>query len=226
MTIYRGVPLSDLPQGHYAVGLIDPPWRYLAWSNKGLGKSADRHYETMTIDQLKALPVRSVFAKNAVIFVWVIDSHLELALDVINAWGFRYKTVGLYWVKTTKDGEGYPMGTGFWTRANPEHTYECWAGDDQEVERCLLATTPKVPTRQDKGVPRLMISPRREHSRKPDETHERVERLVNGPYLEMFSRTDREGWDVWGHEAGNYAIQKRLKALKTLQLDPEAEALV
>lgn len=228
MTIYRGVPLTKLPQNYYTVGLIDPPWKYLAWSAKGLGKSADNHYKTMTIDELKALPVRSVFAPAAVILVWVIDSHLELALDVINAWGFKYKTVGLYWAKTTKDGTGFPIGTGFYTRANPEHAYECWAGDDQEVERCLLAGTKLVPERQDKGVPRLMVSPRREHSRKPDETHERVERLFNGPYLEMFSRTERPGWDVWGEEAGNFEIQKRLKRLKEIQmgLDPDVAELV
>lgn len=224
MTIYRGVPLTDLPQSYYQVGLIDPPWKYLAWSDKGLLKSADRHYNTMTIDEIKALPVRSVFRANAAIFVWVIDSHLELALDVIRAWGFRYKTVGLYWAKTNKTGDKFPMGTGFWTRANPEHALECWVGDDHEVERCLLATTLKVPKRQDKGVPRLMVSPRREHSRKPDETHERVERLLGGPYLEMFSRTDRLGWDVWGDEAGNFAIQQRLKA--AAKLSAEAEALI
>ena len=147
MTIYRGVPLTDIPQGHYRAVLADPPWKFLTRSAKGLGKSPDRHYKTMTIDEIKALPVREVCAKDAVLFMWVIDTHAELAFDVIRAWGFKYKTVGLYWAKTTKDGKGFPMGTGFWTRANPEHalqgTLECaycadtgWFYGDPELGPC------------------------------------------------------------------------------------------
>ena len=224
MTIYRGVPLSELPKNFYRAGLIDPPWKFLTRSAKGLGKSPDKHYATMTIDQIKALPVRDLFTKDAIIQVWVIDTHLKLALECIEAWGFVYKTVGFYWAKTTKDGKGFPIGTGFWTRANPEHTYEC-VTEDQEVERCLLATSGS-PKRMDAGVPRLIVSPRREHSRKPDETAERIERLVKGPYLEMFSRTDRPGWSSWGDEAGAFAIQQRLAVQKILLGDPEAAALI
>ena len=229
MTIYRGIPLSDIPQAHYRAVLADPPWKFVTRSDKGLGKSPDKHYKTMTLDEIKALPVRDVCARDAILFMWVIDTHAEMAFDVIKAWGFKYKTVGLYWAKTTKDGQGFPMGTGFWTRANPEHAYEattacdycdgsgffysepdlgpCVCAQEQEAERALLATR-GAPKRQDAGVPRLIVSPRREHSRKPDETHERIERLVNGPYLEMFSRTDRPGWDVWGDEAGTFAIEQ------------------
>lgn len=231
MTIYRGVPLEELPQGHYRAVLADPPWKFITRSEKGMGRSPDRHYHTMTIDEIKALPVASVCAKNAVLCMWVIDSHLELAMDVLKSWGFAYKTVGLYWAKTSKDGKSFPMGTGFWTRANPEHALQatlacrychdsgwfygdpdlgpcgCGAGE-QEMERSLLATR-GAPKRQDAGVPRLIVAPRREHSRKPDETHDRIERLLPGPYLEMFSRTDRPGWDVWGDEAGMFAIKQR-----------------
>lgn len=235
--IFRDVPLSELPEDHYGAGLIDPPWRFLTRSAKGLGKSPDRHYHTMTLDEIKALPVRSLFKKDAVIFLWVIDTHAEMAFSVLAAWGFRFKTVGLYWAKTTKDGKGFPMGTGFWTRANPEHAYEaeltcrfcddtgwfygeadlgpcgCEAGDMrcagfQEVDRALLATV-GAPKRQGKNVPRLIVSPRREHSRKPDEAYDRVERLVAGPYIELFSRNDRPGWDSWGDEAGMFAQKKR-----------------
>lgn len=234
MTIYRGTPLSDLPQNHYQAVLADPPWKFVTRSAKGLGKSPDKHYKTMTLDEIKALPVRDVCARNAALFMWVIDTHAEMAFDVIKAWGFKYKTVGLYWAKTTKDGTGFPMGTGFWTRANPEHAYEAvtecdYCGgtgffygdpdlgpcgcDEQEAERNLLATRGS-PKRQDAGVPRLMVSPRREHSRKPDETHDRIERLVPGPYLEMFSRTDRPGWDVWGDEAGSFSIEQHLRLTK------------
>lgn len=250
MTIYRDVPLTEIPQGHYRVGLIDPPWRFITRSAKGLGKSPDRHYKTMTLDEIKALPVRDVFTKDAVINMWVIDTHLEMAFEVLNAWGFKYKTIGFYWAKCTKDGKGFPIGTGFWTRANPEHTLEatlpcgychdtgwlycdaelglcdCAAGlrhdRPAEVERCLLATRGH-PTRVEKGVPRLIIEPKRQHSRKPDETFARIERLVEGPYLEMFSRSDRAGWDVWGDEAGMFSGRKFDHLVK---LSPEERALI
>ncbi len=232
MTVYRKVPLSDLPERHYRTAYIDPPWKYLTWSKKGLSKSPDNHYDTMTVDELKALPVLERLTPDAVAHVWVIDTHLEIALDVIRAWGLKYKTVGFYWAKTTKDGKGFPIGTGFWTRANPEHTYECeiecrdcggtgwFYGEpglpchcqDQEAERCLLTTTKKPPARQSRGVPRLIVSPRREHSRKPDEAYERIEALTEGPYLEMFSRNERAGWDCWGEEAGNFAYEKAKRA--------------
>ena len=244
MTIFRGVPLSDLPQGHYSVGLIEPPWKYLTYSAKGLGKSPDRHYDTMTIAEIKALPVRELFTKNAAIFVWVIDSHVEIAMDILKHWSFKYRTVGFYWAKTTTDGKGFPMGTGKWTRANPEHALEavpaCEYCDgsgyfysdpdfgpcscqDQEAERCMLYARGAA-NRKSGGVPRLIVSPRREHSRKPDEIYERIEALLDGPYLEMFSRNDRPGWDCWGHEAGAFAIHQRLAAQK--KLPPEAAALI
>lgn len=187
--IYRGVPLDDLPAAHYRVVYADPPWSYLTWSDKGKGKSPDRHYRVMSLDEIKALPVRARCAKDAVLILWVIDTHLEMAFEVITAWGFKYKTVGFTWAKTGKDPTTFPIGTGFWTRANPE--------------MALLATAGK-PKRQDAGVPRLIVSARREHSRKPDETVARIERLVEGPHLEMFSRTSRPGWDVWGFEAGRW----------------------
>jgi N6-adenosine-specific RNA methylase IME4 len=192
--------------------LVDVPWKYLTWSKKGRGRSADRHYPTMTIDEIKALPVRDLVAKNCVMFFWVIDSHVLLAHDIISAWGFKYKTVGLYWAKTNKDGSFF-MGSGFWTRANPEHAFECYLGEESEVERCFLNTIGK-PKRTNKDVRRLIVSRRRDHSQKPDETHERIERLVAGPYLELFARRWRDGWSCWGNE------------LNEPGRDPEMEALI
>jgi MT-A70 len=103
------------------------------------------------------------------------------------AWGFEYKTVGFYWVKQNTRSDGYFTGLGYWTRANPE--------------QCLLATRGK-PQRRGKGVPKLVVEPRREHSRKPDVVRERIEQLVGGPYLELFAREAKQGWDCWGDQAG------------------------
>jgi N6-adenosine-specific RNA methylase IME4 len=118
---------------------------------------------------------------------------LPQALDVMAAWGFTYKTVGFYWAKLNKSAGGlvfterdFFTGLGFWTRANPEP--------------CLLGTRGK-PRRRSAGVAKLVMAPRREHSRKPDLVHERIETLVEGPYLEMFARSSRPGWDAWGDQA-------------------------
>ena len=206
MTAYKGVDLSELPQNHYSVIVADPPWRFTARSDKGKDRSAEKHYSTMTLEDIKALPVKNLAAKNCVLFMWVVDTHAEMAFEVIKAWGFKYKTIGLYWAKTNKDGSFF-TGLGFWTRANPEHAYLAYTGDEQGVERLLLATTGQ-PTRQSKSVKRLLVTPRQEHSRKPDASFSSVEALVAGPYLELFSRAGRPGWDSWGHEAGKFTDTK------------------
>ena len=115
---------------------------------------------------------------------------LSDALLLIDAWGFTYKTVGFIWVKTNPKAASLFMGLGYHTRQN--------------AELCLLATRGK-PKRQSARVHQIIMSPRREHSRKPDEIYERIEALYPGPYLEIFSRTDREGWDAWGYEAGRWS---------------------
>lgn len=213
MLITEG-PFAGLKRNHCRAILMDVPWKFLARSEKGMDRSPDQHYSTMTLDQIKALPVRDLVHKDgAVLHFWVIDTHVQMALDVVRALGFTYKTVGFYWAKTNKDGSFF-TGMGFWTRANPEHAYEAYFGDtDQEVERSFLATV-GAPKRVGKDVPRLIVAPRREHSRKPDETHERIMRLTDGPYCELFAREYREGWSSWGYEADKFGG------------DPEAEALV
>jgi N6-adenosine-specific RNA methylase IME4 len=134
----------------------------------------------MTLDDIKALPVQTLAARDCVLFLWAIDTHIPEALEVITAWGFRYKSVAFTWVKTTSTGK-YAIGCGWWTRAN--------------TETCLLATRGK-PRPQAKDVRRLVVSPRREHSRKPDEIYDtHIPRLCTGPYIELFARTTRIGWD-------------------------------
>lgn len=198
MLIQTG-PFAGLAERKYKAILVDPPWKYKTWSVKGAGRSPDRHYKTMTLDEIKALPVRQLAARDCVLFMWVIDSHTEMAFEVLKAWGFKFKTVGFYWAKTNKDGSFF-TGTGHWTRANPEHMFEAYLAEEQTVERVFLATVGQPP-RHGKNVQRLMVSARREHSRKPDDTRERIEQLVGGPYLELFGRESRPGWSVWGDEA-------------------------
>lgn len=198
-----GGPFEGFVRNGYRVLLADPPWRYLVRSPKGMGKSPDRHYSTMTIQELCDMPVRDLAAKDCVLFMWVIDSHVMLAKQVVEAWGFKFKTVGFYWAKTNADGSFW-MNTGHWTRANLEHAYECYFGEtEQEVERCFLNTV-GAPNRVGKGVRRLIVAPRREHSRKPDEIYTQIEALVDGPYLELFGRQERNGWSTHGNELDKF----------------------
>ncbi len=178
--------------GAYRAILADPPWRFATYSDKGKGRSAEAHYDCMTLPEIKAMPVADWAAQDAVLFLWATDPLLPRALEVIAAWGFTYKTVGFYWVKLNKGRGGmfvgqrdFFTGMGFWTRANPEP--------------CLLATRGK-PRRRGTDVAKLIVAPRREHSRKPDEIHDRIERLVEGPYLELFARASQPGWDRFGNQ--------------------------
>lgn len=184
----------DPPRRDYRVIYADPPWSFATWSERGKGRSAEAHYDTLSLAQIKALPVASWCAPDALLLLWATDPLLPKALDVVAAWGFTYKTVGFYWAKLNPgrgglvlDERDFFTGMGFWTRANPEP--------------CLLATRGR-PKRLSGGVRRLVVAPRREHSRKPDEVYERIERLAAGPYLELFARATRPGWDAWGLQAG------------------------
>jgi N6-adenosine-specific RNA methylase IME4 len=155
----------------------------------------------MTLAEIKALPVADVAAKDCVLMLWAVDPLIPQALQVGAAWGFTYKTLGFVWAKerrvTSKraalhddpDHKRFPIGTGYWTRANPEV--------------CFLFTKGK-PKRLSASVRKLLIAPRREHSRKPDEIYGRIEALVDGPYLEMFARQRRPGWDAWGDETEKF----------------------
>lgn len=180
----------------YKVIYADPPWGFKVYSDKGKGRSAEAHYACMDLNGIKEMRglIDNLADKDCVLLLWVTDPFLEKAFSVLYAWGFTYKTVGFYWAKTSvsvaadrySTKHDFPIGTGYWTRANPE--------------QCLLATRGH-PKRINADVRKLIISPRREHSRKPDEIYNRIERLCEGPYIELFARNQHEGWDCWGDQA-------------------------
>jgi len=178
--------MSGLPEGKFGVIYADPPWAFDTWSDKGKGRSPERHYPTMTLSELGALPVMDLAAKDCVLFMWATWPRLLPAIGLIGTWGFTYKTCGFLWVKVRKtNGELPVMGTGYWTRANSEP--------------CLLATRGQ-PRRKDAGVPQVILEPRGAHSAKPAAVRERIQRLVPGPYLELFARQRAYGWESWGNE--------------------------
>jgi N6-adenosine-specific RNA methylase IME4 len=186
---------DGIPRGHFAAILADPPWAFEAWSKNGEGRSASKEYKTMDARQLVRLPVEEVAASDCVLFLWATWPTLKTALWLVSAWGFTYKTCAFSWMKADPyrlfaDDATPDMGMGYWTRAN--------------TEPCLLATRGK-PKRVNADVRQGIIAPRREHSRKPDCVQERIERLVAGPYLELFARQRRPNWTVWGNETEKFA---------------------
>ena len=182
---------SALPEARkFGAIYADPPWSFRTWSAKGTGRSAVSHYDCLDFSALTALPVADLAAEDCALFLWATDPMLPRAIELIQAWGFEYKTVAFHWVKLNskaKHPADYFTGMGFWTRANPE--------------LCLLATRGK-PARLAKDIRKLVVDRRREHSRKPDCVRQRIQRLVAGPYLELFARETKPGWECWGDEAG------------------------
>ena len=104
----------------YKIIYADPPWEYRVWSKKGQGRSAESHYPTMRLEDIKALPVEKLADKNCVLFMWITFPMLNEAMSVLKAWGFTYKTVGFVWVKQNKKSSSLFWGMGYWTRANAE----------------------------------------------------------------------------------------------------------
>ena len=143
----------------------------------------------MNFKDICSLPINNIANDNSVLLMWVIDPLLDKAFKVIDAWGFKYKTVGFTWAKTNRKKLGFFTGLGYWTRGNPE--------------MCLLATKGK-PKRISKSVPQLVVEQRREHSRKPDIMYNHIENLLDGPYIELFARTKRKGWDCWGNQTDKF----------------------
>lgn len=203
-------PFGDLQRGHYAAILADPPWAFQAWYAGGWRTREDgskfysspspraARYETMAAEDIAALPIGRLAAEHCVLFLWGCWPMLRHALQVMDGWGFEYKSCAFSWTKANvrqidmfRDDADPDMLLGYWTRANSEF--------------CLLGTRGK-PKRSATDVRQGIIEPRREHSRKPDCVYDRIERLVAGPYLELFARQKRKGWDVWGNETDKFGV--------------------
>lgn len=177
--------------------LADPPWRF---ANR-TGKVAPEHrrldrYDTMTLDDIMNLPVDEHTAKNAHLYLWVPNALLPDGLKVMEAWGFRYVS-NIIWAKRRKDGGPDGRGVGFYFRNVTEPILFGVKGS--------MRTLP--PARRQVN---MIETRKREHSRKPDEQYQLIEDCSPGPYLEMFARYPREGWDVWGNEAEDVTPRGRV----------------
>jgi N6-adenosine-specific RNA methylase IME4 len=173
--------------GKYATILADPPWRF---SNR-TGKMAPEHrrlsrYGTLTLEEILALPVPEAAEARAHLYLWVPNALILEGLDVMRRWGFTYKT-NLVWHKVRKDGGPDGRGVGFYFRNVTELVLFGVRGSMRTL----------APGRRQVN---FLKTQKREHSRKPDELYEIIERCSPGPYLEMFARSARSGWTSWGNE--------------------------
>lgn len=172
----------------YDIILADPPWSYDSWdANAGpQGRTAAKHYSVMSVEDIAAMPVRELANENCALFMWAVWPSLFRANEVIEGWGFTYRTVAWVWAKLNPSSIGFHTGLGYYTRAN--------------TEPCLLAVRGSMPPAV-KDVSALIVSPVREHSRKPDEQYPKIERLYpDAKKVELFARRKRDGWDSWGNE--------------------------
>jgi N6-adenosine-specific RNA methylase IME4 len=181
-------PFSHLVPMKYGAILADPPWAYEMRSAKGHGKSPEAHYGTMTAADIEALPVGHLAGPDCLLFLWSTWPHLPVAMAVMRAWGFTYKTGGA-WVKRTASGKA-AFGTGYLLRS--------------ATEPFLIGTmgNPKVTSR---SVRNLIEAERREHSRKPPEARAMIEALLPKAHAcELFAREAWPGHDVWGNQADRF----------------------
>ena len=179
----------------YTVIYADPPWSYRVWSKKGAGRSAEALYPTMSMEDIKALPVGELADRDCALFLWMTLPMLREAWGVLDAWGFTFKTVAFVWIKLNRQANTLFTGMGYWTRAN--------------AEICILATRGH-PKRQARNVHQVIVSHIEEHSKKPDEARRRIEALMGDvPRIELFARQYPPGWDVWGNEVES-SVEMRL----------------
>jgi N6-adenosine-specific RNA methylase IME4 len=174
----------------------DPPLRFQTWSAKGEDRSPQHHYACPPFEQLAAIPVASVAAPDCFLFLWIPLRSVFLVEPLMRAWDFTFSGAAFVWAKLNMKSptlffcaNDFWMGGGYGTRHNVEI---CWLGRRGH------------PKRISKAARELIIAPRREHSRKPDEIYQRIEALCKGPYLELFARQQWPGWTCVGDEAGKF----------------------
>jgi N6-adenosine-specific RNA methylase IME4 len=189
---------EGLPDRRFRCILSDPPWDFKSNSKAAPGRNARRHYDCMPLDEICALPVERYAGDQSILFMWITGPFLVKGyhLPVMRAWGFEPTAMGFVWIKlnlrasphffTTRD---IFSGGGFTTRKNAEYVVIGKRGRSVRI---------------DAGINEVIIAPRREHSRKPDESYKRIERYCDGPRLELFGRQLRPGWEVRGNQVNKF----------------------
>lgn len=170
----------------YNIIYADPPWQYK--SKECLAKKSilngklNYHYETMTIEQLKLLPVKKICKENCLLFLWVVSPMLDDCIDLLKSWGFKYSTIGFIWNKKKANPGSYTMS---------------------ECEICLIGKRGKIPQpRGKRNIKQYVEEKRIKHSQKPEEVRNRINQMFGEdiPRIELFARQHADGWDCWGNE--------------------------
>lgn len=177
--------IENWPTKKYSIIYADPPWSYKD-KRGNLAQFGAMPYVTMSLEDIKNLPVRDISEKDSVLFLWATMPLLKEAMAVIESWGYKFITCAFVWVKQNPKGYGIYSGLGSWTNSN--------------AELCLLAKRGS-PKRLAKNIKQIAILPRGRHSEKPNEIRERITALMGDlPRIELFARERFDGWDAWGNE--------------------------
>lgn len=209
----------------YPVILADPPVPFEVWGKRPGGidsRAAEAHYSTMTWDDLNGLgkSIQAVAAPDCCLFLWMCQPLLIETLAMAAAWGFEYKTKAFSWVKTyVGSPSSFFVGMGYWTRANTEDVLLFTRGTPHRTSKRVYQVLATLETD-------AVIAPMTRHSEKPDEVQDRIERLVDGPYLEIFARRRRPGWTTIGNELDGLDIRESLARLAADEQLPIMRATV
>lgn len=184
----------------FEVIYADPAWNFTSNSTRNPGKNARRHYDCMSLQEIKDLPVREIAAKDALLLLWVTVPFYDKAREVVDAWGFKYVSE-VVWVKSR-------IGTGFWARNRHEPLLICKRGKFPCPKPAMFSDS-------------VIQAPTREHSRKPDEFYDIIEApFPDARKLEMFARQERPGWTVWGNETEKFTPKPKRSVADLLGFDP------
>lgn len=200
------LPLPALPDMRFPCVSIDPPWHFESRApvaNPESSRLPQRHYPTMSLDAIEAIPMRQLCAPDAFVFLWITGPLIVQGVHtrLFKAWGLRPVSMAFVWVKLRRSFDAgilqrtplleadLHFGTGYSTRQNAEFVMLARRGSPKILKH---------------DVRQVIVSPVREHSRKPEEYFKRVERVCAGPRIDMFAGADRNGWTAWGwpHRSG------------------------
>lgn len=184
--------MIDLPDKTFDCIYADPPWHYDDKSSRGVCHK----YDLQSTEWIASLPIAQVCNDDCILFMWATFPKLKDAFEVIEGWGFEYKTGAFTWVKTNVKGMSWFWGMGNWTRSN--------------AELCLLATRGK-PKRIGKDVHSVIMHPIMQHSRKPDIARKKIRRLMGKDcsVLELFARESSHGFEVWGNQTDHFEDEQQ-----------------
>lgn len=209
------ISLEPLEKKAYGAIVADPPWSFRVRKSHKEVRNPDRHYRTMSLEEIEAMPVKDIAARACHLFLWVPGPLLVIGahLPIMRAWGFKPSASGFVWIKLRRKFDpctfnpviesDLHIGLGMTTRKNAEFVVLGRRGSAR---------------RKSNSVREVILSPVREHSRKPDEFYRRVEQYCDGPYAELFSREDRLGWHCWGNEAGKFNGNTQQETSATLKI--------